>query len=125
MKKGISVGDWKEEHEGEVMDIDLVRISSCVRNLSPSSSVSLIQNTKPAKKRKAKEELASQLGNHEKRPLRMAVSDISLVGNTDARAKVWKREGLKFLIPIKLSLLWSHYYPFMLELQQINSGAEY
>jgi len=68
MKKGISVRDWKEEHEGEVMDIDLVSISSCVRNLSSSSSLSLIQKTKIAKKRKAKEELAPQLSNHKKRP---------------------------------------------------------
>jgi len=58
VKKDISVHDWKEEHEGEVMDIDPVSISSCVRNLSPSSSLSLIQKTKTAKRRKAEEELA-------------------------------------------------------------------
>jgi len=53
VKKGISVRDWKEEHAGQVIDIDPVSISSCVRNLSPSSSLSLIQKTKTAKKRKA------------------------------------------------------------------------
>jgi len=68
VKKGISVSDWKEEHEGEVMNIDLVSISSCVRNLSPSCSLSLIQKTKTAKKRKAEQELALQLSDHEKRP---------------------------------------------------------
>jgi len=50
------------------MDIDPVSISSCLRNLSPSSSLCLIQKTKTAKKRKAEEELAPQLSNHEKRP---------------------------------------------------------
>jgi len=53
VKKGISVSDWNEEHKREVMDIDPVSISSCVRNLSPGSSLSLIQKTKIAKKRKA------------------------------------------------------------------------
>ena len=43
---------------GEVMDIDSVSISSCVRNLSPSSSLSLIQKTKTAQTRKAEKELA-------------------------------------------------------------------
>jgi len=47
------------------MDIDPVSISSCVRNLSPSSSLALIQKT--AKKRKAEKELAPQLSDHEKR----------------------------------------------------------
>ena len=50
VKKSISVSDWKEEYEGEVMDIDPVSISSCVQNLSPSSCLSLIQMTKTAKK---------------------------------------------------------------------------
>jgi len=58
LKKGISISNWKQEHEGEVMDIDPVSISSCVRNLSPSSALSLIQKTKTAKERKAEEELA-------------------------------------------------------------------
>jgi len=53
---------------GEVMDIDSVSISSCVRNLSPSSSLSLIQKTKTAKKRKAEEELAPQLSDRKNRP---------------------------------------------------------
>ena len=57
----------RRKHEGEVMDVDPVSISSCVRNLSPSSSLSLIQKTKTAKKRKAVEELAPQLSDYEKR----------------------------------------------------------
>jgi len=103
VKKGISISDWKEEHEREVMDIDSVSISSCVRNLSPSSSLSLIQKTKTAKKRKAETELAPQLSDHEKRPQQVAVSDISLIGKADAQTKVLMREGLKFLVPVKLS----------------------
>jgi len=90
VKKGISVSEWKEKHEGEVMDIDPVSIASCVRNLSPSSSLSLIQKTKTPKKRKAEEELAPQLSNYENRLQQVAVSDIPLVGNADARAKVLK-----------------------------------
>jgi len=105
VKKGISVNDWKEKHEGEVMDIDPVSISSCVRNLSPSSSLSLLQKTKTAKKRKAEKELAPQLSDHEKSPQQVAVSDIPLVGKADTRAKVLKREELKFLVPVKLSWL--------------------
>jgi len=34
------------------------------------------------------------------------VSDISLVENADARAKVLKREELKFLVPVKLSWIY-------------------
>jgi len=34
------------------------------------------------------------------------VSDIPLVGNANTRAKVLKREELKFLVPIKLSLFY-------------------
>ena len=102
VKKGVSVSDWKKEHEGEIMDIDPVSIS-CIRNLSPFSSLSLIQMIKTAKNRKAQEELAPQLSNHEKRPQQMAVSDISLVGNADARAKALKCKGLKFLVPVRLS----------------------
>jgi len=88
------------------MDIDLVSISSCVRNLSSSSSLSFIQKTRIAKKRKAEEELAPQVSDHKKRPQQVAVSDISLVGNADVWAKVLKREGLKFLVPVKLSWLY-------------------
>jgi len=106
VKKGISVSDWKEEYEGEVMNIDPVSISSCVRNLSASSSLSLIQKTKTAKKRKAEEELAPQLSDHKKRLQQVAVSDISLVRNVDAQAKVFKCEGLKFLVAVKLSWLY-------------------
>jgi len=94
MKKGISISDWKEEHEGDVMDIDLVSISSCVRNLSPSSSLSLIQKTKTAKMRKAEKELALQLSDHGKRLQQAVVSDIPLVGKADAQAKVLKCKGL-------------------------------
>jgi len=88
------------------MDIDSISISSCIRNLSPSSSLSLIQKTKTAKKRKAEEELAPQLSDHEKRPQQVAVSDIPLVGNADIRAKVLKCKGLKFLVPVKISWLY-------------------
>jgi len=88
------------------MDIDPVSISSCVRNLSASSSLSLIQKRKTAKKRKAEEELAPQLSDHENRLQQVAVLDISLVENADARAKVLKHEGLKFLVPVKLS--WTY-----------------
>jgi len=84
VKKGISVSDWKEKHEGEVIDINPISISSCIRNLSSSSSLSLIQTTKTAKNRKAEKELAPQLGDHKKRPQQVAVSDIPLVGNADA-----------------------------------------
>jgi len=106
MKKGISVSDWKEEHEREVIDIDMVSISSCVPNLSPSSSLSLIQKTKTTIKTKAEKELASQLSNHKKRPQQVAVSSIPLVGKADARMKVLKHEELKFLVPVKLSWLY-------------------
>ena len=88
------------------MDIDPVSITSYVRNLSPSSSLSLIQKTKTATKRKAEEELAPQLSDHEKRPQQVVVSDISLVGNADIDAKVLNREALKFLVPVKLS--WTY-----------------
>jgi len=67
VKKGISVNDWPEEYEGKVLDIDPVSISSCVRNLSFASSLSLIEKTKTAKKRKAEKELAPQLSDHEKK----------------------------------------------------------
>jgi len=30
VKKGISVNDWKKEHEREIMNINPVSISSCV-----------------------------------------------------------------------------------------------
>jgi len=106
VKKGISVSDWKEEHEREVMHVDLVSISSCVRNLSPSSSLSLIQKTKTAEKRKVEEELAPQLSDYETRPQQVAVSDICLVGKADIEAKVLTHEGLKFLVPVKLS--WTY-----------------
>jgi len=88
------------------MDIDPVSISSCVRNLSPSSSLTLLQRTKTAKKRKAEEELAPQLSGYGKRPQQVAVSDISLIGNVDARAKVLKHKGLKFLVHVKLSWIY-------------------
>jgi len=48
--------------------------------------------------------LAPQLSDHEKRLQDVMVSDIPLVGNADARAKVLKHEGLKFLVPVEL--LW-------------------
>jgi len=65
VKKGISVSECNER---EVLDIDSVSLCSCIRNLSPSSSLSLIQMTKMANQRKAEEELAPQLSDHKKRP---------------------------------------------------------
>jgi len=50
--------------------------------------------------------LAPQLSDHKKRPQQVAVSDIPLVGKADAWAKVLKHEGLKFLVPVKLSWLY-------------------
>jgi len=50
--------------------------------------------------------LATQLSDHKKRPQQVAVSDILLVGKADAQAKVLKREGLKFLVPVNLSWLY-------------------
>jgi len=91
-----------KKYEGEVIDIDPVSIFSGVRNLSSSCSLSLILKTKRVKKRKGEEELASQLSDHKKRPQQVVVSDLSLLGNANAWAKVLKCEGLKFLVPVKL-----------------------
>jgi len=87
---------------GEVIDIDLVSNSFCIQNLSPSSSLSLIQKTKTAKQRKARQELAPQLSDHDKRPQQVTVSDISLLGNADAWAGVLKHEEIEFLVLVKL-----------------------
>jgi len=62
VRKGISVKEWKEEHEGELRDIDPVLISSVSCNLSIS------QNTKRVQKRKAEDELATLISALEKRP---------------------------------------------------------
>jgi len=104
--------------------MDPVSISSCVRNLSPSSSLSLIQKTKTAKMRKAEEELAPQLSDHEKRPQQVTVLDIPLVGNADARAKVLKREGLQFLVPVILSWLYEGNKRELSINALVNTGAE-
>ena len=50
--------------------------------------------------------MAPQLGDYKKRPQQVVVSDIPLVGNVDARVKILKHEGLKFLVPVKLSWLY-------------------
>ena len=106
------------------MDIDPVLISSVTRNLSPSSSSLLLSKTKIAKKRKAESEAAPQFSDHEKRPQQVAVSDISLVGNANARAKVLKREGLKFLVPVKLSWLFEGNTREISINALVNTGAE-
>jgi len=106
------------------MNLDPVSISSCVRNLSPSSSLSLIQKTKTAKKRKAEEELAPQLGDHEKRPQQVAVSNIPLVRNADVWAKVLKREGLKFLVSVKLLWLYEENKRELSINALVDTGAE-
>jgi len=99
------VKEWKEEHEGELMDIDLVLISSLSRYLSIS------QNTKRVQKRKVEDELAALISPLEKRPRTVAASDISfsrnpvsnfsLVGTSSA--KMLRPGGMKFHIPVKLS----------------------
>jgi len=109
---------------GEVMDIDPVSISSHVRNLSPSSSLSLIQNTKTAKKRKAEEKLAPPLGDYKKRLQPVAVLHILLVGNVDARAKVLNHEGLKFLVPVKLLWLYEGNKRELSSNALLDTGAE-
>jgi len=96
VNKSIFVSNWKKKHEWELININLLSVSSCVRNLSSSSSLCLIQKTKPAKERKVEEELTPQLSNHKKRPQWVVVSDVSLVGNADVQAKVLKHQGLKF-----------------------------
>jgi len=62
VRKGISVKEWKVEHEGELTHIDPVLISSVSRNLSIS------QSTKKVQKRKAEDELATLICALEKRP---------------------------------------------------------
>jgi len=64
---------WKEEHEGELIYIDPVLISS----VSPIPSIS--QNTKRAQKRKAGDELATLISVLERRSWTVATSDISLL----------------------------------------------
>ena len=54
----------------------------------------------------------------------MAVSDIPLVGNTDARAKVLKREGLKFLVLVKLSWLYEANKRELYINALVDTGAE-
>jgi len=42
-RKGISVKEWREEHEWEHMDIEPVLISSVFRNLSISQNTKRVQ----------------------------------------------------------------------------------
>jgi len=68
--------------------------------------------------------LAPQLRNYEKRPQQVTVLDIPLVGNADARAKVLKREGLKFQVPIKLSWLYEGNNRELSIYALVDTGAE-
>jgi len=104
----MSVKEWKAEHEGELMDIDQLLISSISRNLSIS------QNTKRVQKRKAEDELATLISAFEKRPRMVAPSDISFARNSvsnfslvgKSSAKVLRPGGMKFRIPVKLSWVY-------------------
>jgi len=109
VRKGSSIKEWKEENEGELLDIDPVLISSVSRNLFRS------QNTKRVQKRKAEDELATVISALEKRPQTVAASDISLARNPVSNftlvgklfAKVLRPGGMKFHIPVKLSWVYS------------------
>jgi len=108
VRKGISVKDWKEEHEGELMHIEPVLISSFSRNHSIS------QKTKRVQKRKAGDELATLISALEKRPRTVAALDISLARNPvsnfslvgKSSTKVLRPGGMKFHIPVKLSWVY-------------------
>jgi len=103
VRKGISVKEWKEEHEVELMDIDPVLFSSVSRNLS------ITENTKRVQKRKADDDLATLISALEKRPRTVAALDISLARNPVSNfslfgksfAKVLRPGGMKFHIPVK------------------------
>ena len=105
VRKGISVKQWKEEHEGELRDIDPVLISSVSRNLS------LIQNRKRVQKRKAWDELPTLISALEKSTRKVPATDISYARNPvsnyslvgKSSAKVLRPGGMKFHIPVKLS----------------------
>jgi len=67
VRKGISVKAWKEEQEGELMDIDPVLISSVSRNLSISQKIKRVQ------KRKTENELATLISVLENSPQTVVV----------------------------------------------------
>ena len=108
VRKGISVREWKEEHEGELMDIDPILISSVSRNLSIS------QNTKRVQQRNAEDGLATLMSPLQKRTPTVAASDISLARNPvsnfsllgKSSARVLSPSGMKFHIPVKLSCVY-------------------
>jgi len=116
----------KEEHEGELKDIDPVLISSVSRNLSISP------NTKGVQKRKAEDELAILISDLEKRPRTVAASDISLAGNPvsnfslvgKSSAKVLRPGVMKFHIPVKLSWVYGGNTRVRTVNAVIDTGAE-
>ena len=96
IRKGTSVQEWKSVTLEDKMEVDVEEL--CFHSISSTS------NTKKAKKRKAEDELATQLSGHEKRPRSEAVKDISLAGKSVTKAL--KRDGLRFLVPVDLS--WNY-----------------
>jgi len=126
VRKGISVKEWKEEHEGELIDIDLLLISSISRKLSIS------QNTKRVQKRKAEDELATLISAFEKRPRTVVASDISLARNTvsnfylggKSSLKVLRPGAMKFYIPVKLSWVYGGNTRVITVNALIDTGAE-
>jgi len=89
VRKGISIKEWKEEHEGELMDIGPVLISFGSQNLSIS------QNTKRVQKRKAEEELATLISALEKRPRTVSASNISLARNPISNFSLVRKSSAK------------------------------
>jgi len=126
VRKGISVKEWKEEHEGELMNIDPLLISSVSGNLSIS------QNTKRVQKRKAEDGLATLISALEKRTRTVAGSDISLARNPvsnfslvgKSSAKVIRAGGMKFHIPVKLSCVYGGNTRVITVNALIDTGAE-
>jgi len=108
------------------MDIDLALISSVSRNLSIS------QNTKRVRKRKAENKLATLISAVEKRPRTVASSDISLSRNPisnfslvgKSSAKLLRPSGMKFHIPVKLSWVYSGNTRVITVNTLIDTGAE-
>jgi len=108
------------------MDIDSVLISSVSRNLSIS------QNIKRVKKRKAEDGLATLISALEKRPRTVAASDISLARNPvsnfslvgKSSVKVSTPGGMKFHIPVKLSWVYGTNTRVITVNALIDTGAE-
>jgi len=108
VRKGISIKEWKEEHEGELLDIDPVLISSVSRNLSIS------QNTKRIQKQKAEDELPTLISDLEKKPYTVSASNITLARNPvsnfslvgKSSTKVLRPGRMQFHIPVKLSWVY-------------------